>query len=199
MGILKCGMLPILLVAGPLIPATIQADPLDQLTQRIAKLEAKVAALEGNSVHALDGRLTYDDKTMTAQFSGVNGQVVNGLNITHSINGLGNLIVGYNGENPYAPNNRSGSHNLVVGDEHTYTRFGGFAAGHGNSITGEWASVSGGRQNVARGIYSSVSGGYHNSAQAYYASVSGGANNKATHNYSSVSGGKLNTADRWGA
>src|SRR5207253_11308856 len=59
---------------------------------------------------------------------------------------------------------RSGSHNVVVGDEHTYSSFGGLVAGSHNSITGRFASVTGGGFNTASGDHSSVSAGGFNSA-----------------------------------
>lgn len=49
----------------------------------------------------------------------MNLQVINGEGATaDTANGLGNLIVGYN-EDTDVPSDRSGSHNLVVGEDHT--------------------------------------------------------------------------------
>jgi hypothetical protein len=55
-------------------------------------------------------------------FSGMNVQVVGGSGQTAGVNGLGNLIVGYNENNVAAT--RTGSHNLVVGYDHEYTSSG---------------------------------------------------------------------------
>ena len=39
---------------------------------------------------------------------------------------------------------RTGSHNVVVGQSHNFSRFGGLVVGRFNTISGEFASVSGG-------------------------------------------------------
>jgi len=108
--------------------------------------------------------------------------------------GLGNLIIGYNEVVPSTTPARTGSHNLVIGAQHTYTSHGGLVAGQQNTISGPYASVSGGRQNFASGEGTSVSGGYGNSATGTFATISGGVGNIATGNYASISGGKSNTA-----
>ena len=112
-----------------------------------------------------------------------------------SLTGLGNLIVGYNEpKRPRDPpgqfNIRTGSHNLVVGDLHSYSSFAGFVAGIGNDITAAHASVSGGTTNRASGYASSVSGGNINRASDFASSVSGGSRNEASGGAASVSGGE---------
>jgi hypothetical protein len=92
-------------------------------------------------------------------FTGVNVQIVSGSGATDGpVNGTGNLIIGYN-ENP---GDQSGSHNLVVGQGHTFTNYGGFVAGLGNTVGGPNASVSGGQGNTAYAGWSSISGGMSN-------------------------------------
>lgn len=117
--------------------------------------------------------------------TGANLHIRNGLNATDATpNGLGNLIVGYNGQYCDAficlvpP--RTGSHNVIVGDGHQYTSYGGLAAGLNNTISAASASVSGGKFNIASGEYSSVSGGRENRASGENSSISGGANGSAT-------------------
>ena len=169
------------------------------------------------------------DEKPTIQFSGCNVQVVNGEGKTASTNGEGNLVIGYD-EPRTEPNNppgciplpfnsppfpnkcafapQTGSHDLIVGTEQSYTSFGGIVAGFENTITGEFATVSGGEDNTASGLRDSVSGGNGNTAsgdQAWVgggggntasndAAVSGGEDNTASGAYSSVSGGKENKA-----
>lgn len=124
----------------------------------------------------------------TIRFSGVNVQVVNGLESTGqvdfdgaspwpsvvetSVNGVGNLIVGY--QESRNVDRRSGSHNLVVGSGNDYTAFGGLVIGFENAITGPYASVSGGAGNVASGFSSTVGGGRGNQATGGYACAVGG-------------------------
>jgi hypothetical protein len=131
----------------------------------------------------------------TIRISEVNVQIVNGLGATNTINGLGNLIVGYNGLKPGpASNDHTGSHTIVGGESNDYSGFGGFVTGFENAIEGGYSSVSGGWSNLASGAWSSVSGGQENEASASGSSVSGGAMNTADGRMCSVSGGTLNEA-----
>jgi hypothetical protein len=101
-------------------------------------------------------------------FTGCNVHVVSGSGVTDGeINGLGNLIIGYDEPPPpgLPQSLKRGSHNLVVGPGHSYSSYGGFVAGSMNSVTAPNASVSGGRNNVASRRYSSVSDGESNVAE----------------------------------
>ena len=132
------------------------------------------------------------DVTLT----GYNLHIVNGLGSTGTLNGRGNLIIGYNalGNTRDAGDVRRGSHNLILGDLNNYSSYGGLVAGFDNSISGFYASVSGGNRNTASGFIASVSGGSVNTASGQYASVSGGQDNTANNTFASVSGGVNNTA-----
>ena len=135
-------------------------------------------------------------------FTGCNVHVQNGQGSTASSNGVGNLIIGYNeddvfinpGHPAYGPNARGGSHNVVIGPEHSYFSYGGLVAGYSNTVSGDYASVSGGADNTASGIMASISGGWYNTASDYYTSVSGGESNEASGTTASVSGGFGNEA-----
>ena len=188
-------------------------DELDVLKQRVAELERKLAAVA-------------DDRT-TLMVTGRNVQIVSGSGATDdngSLTGLGNLIIGYNETGvieapPWSGFVRTGSHNLVIGVDHSYESYGGLVAGQGNRISGisavvsggmhNWASyrgtsVSGGWSNTAGnagvgGPFASVSGGHRNTAVGNGTSVSGGEQNTASDRISSVSGGRQNTASAAGA
>jgi hypothetical protein len=153
-----------------------------------ASLEQRVEQLEYKLAHVTSGP---DDITI----SGANLHIVNGLGATNTVNGLGNLIVGYQ-EHRLAPspNIRTGSHNVIVGRQHNYSSFGGLVVAQFNEISGPWASVTGGFSNSASGVNSSVSGGNANSASGLNSSVSGGVFNRASGITSSVSGGSGNNA-----
>src|SRR5262249_8168593 len=126
---------------------------------------------------------------------GTNLHLRNGQGATDTVNGLGNLIIGYNApQGPFEPGSRSGSHNLVVGEYHKYASYGGIVAGYSNEIRARYACVSGGAYNKSTVDYASVSGGRENTAADLAASVSGGRNNKASEDYASVSGGYFNFA-----
>jgi hypothetical protein len=130
----------------------------------------------------------------TIQFSGVNVQIVSGSGSTKTgVNGVGNLVIGYD-ENP-GKHAQTGSHDLILGEEQTFTSFGGILAGRANTISGPLASVTGGLNNVASGEASWASGGQHNTASGFDSSISGGQLNEAGF-IGSVSGGAQNHASR---
>lgn len=104
---------------------------------------------------------------------------------------------------------KSGSHYLVIGDWHNYTKWSGIVSGIGSTANGRAASVTGGLYNrasnfgasVSGGIFghafgtgASVSGGNEGRAGAYAATVSGGSGGIATGEMSSVTGGHWNEA-----
>jgi hypothetical protein len=196
-------------------PYAINADMLDGLDSSDLYTQAEVDALLAGydtRITALEDLLasvSIENGGQEFVFTGVNVHVRSGSGATSAtINGLGNLIVGYN-EARGSGSDKSGSHNLVVGDRHNYTNYGGFVAGSENTVSGIYSSVlggryntassdrssvSGGEANIASGSLSSLSGGYGNTASGYYSSVSGGYGNEASHSFSSVSGGAGNTA-----
>lgn len=131
----------------------------------------------------------------TIRITGVNVQLVNGLGATESVNGTGNLIVGYQEMgNDREPDNRTGSHYIVVGSEHNYTAFGGIVAGQSNASHGNYACVNGGRQSIADGPWSSIAGGGFNQASGQQAVVVGGNYNYSAADSTVVVGGSGNQA-----
>jgi hypothetical protein len=186
------------------LPLSLGAGPEDGkgLPQRITALERKLETLERKLEHVTS--VIGPDGFPELVITGANLRIVNGLGSTDCgaqeqpipscPNGVGNLIVGYN-ELRRADDVRTGSHNVVVGMEHNFSRFGGLVVGRFNTISGDFSSVSGGNINTAGGFLSSVSGGQRNTASGNSASVSGGFGNNALSDLSSVSGGGGNTAN----
>ena len=129
-------------------------------------------------------------------FSGVNVHIIDGSGNTYgAVNGLGNLIVGYNETRTIGgPDVRTGSHNIIIGNTHNYSSYGGLAVGTFNNITAPYSSVIGGYGNTASGSSSTICGGVSNEATASYASVGGGSSNTASAQYSHISGGFSNNA-----
>lgn len=176
------------------IPARIK-----ELEKRVAELEAQLKALE--PLLALVEYVSVDEENTINNLmpphvflTGANLHILSGAGQTDITTGKGNLIIGYNeADEPYI-HERNGSHNLVVGPEHSYPSYGGFVAGYGNIVSGISASVSGGVVNSASGIRSSISGGHYNSATGHASSISGGVGNEATQTYATVSGGVENAA-----
>jgi trimeric autotransporter adhesin len=183
---LACGavMLAVLTWALPLSLAREDAPDKDKDQKGLAQ---RVAALEDLLKH-------FSREQNEIFITGANLHLVNGLDSTDCTdeqgqeipdcpNGLGNLIVGYNELRQPDPeigepgeNIRTGSHNVVVGQEHNFSRFGGIVVGRFNTISGDFAAVSGGISNTASGNFSPVSGGSGNTASGRFSSVSGGHN-----------------------
>lgn len=115
------------------------------------------------------------DNTDTIRFSGMNLQIVNGMDFTQTFDGTGNLIIGYNemagGERG---NDRSGSHMLVIGEGNNYSGYGGMVVGEYNTVVGQFSSVTGGIGNTAGGRNTFVTGGSGNTAVEDITSVFGG-------------------------
>jgi hypothetical protein len=121
----------------------------------------------------------------------VNLQLVNGSGSESTLNGEGNLVIGYNP----APGTQTGSHNLLLGiGDQSDVSYGGINAGLHNSINGPGASVLGGNENTAEGLQATVTGGALNVASGQDSSITGGGNNIASGIDSSVTGGGTNTA-----
>ena len=125
-----------------------------------------------------------------ARFTGVNIQLVNGGGSTgaiNTINGLGNLIIGYDlprdaspsecsdgqysdqlacegAGQTWAMSHKTGSHYLVIGDWNNYSQFVGLVVGRQNAVNGPFSSVTMGKWNRASGWFSSVSGGADDTA-----------------------------------
>jgi hypothetical protein len=188
-----CGVVLLALMSRSLQSGTAADTQPGGMTERMATLEKKLSAMK------------FDDAANEVVITGANLCIVNGLGLTETTNGLGNLIVGYNESRPpgVVQDDRTGSHNVVVGRFNNFSSFGGLVVGNFNQISGQFASVSGGDENTASGLFSSVSGGDENTASGGFSSVSGGVFNTASgFFFSSVSGGSNRTApaqDNWAA
>jgi len=114
------------------------------------------------------------------------------------LTGRGNLIIGYDvnpaGVTNPAPN-RVGSHNLVVGDRHSFLGFGGIVGGLNNTIDGQYTSVTAGTLNRAEGLYTHVGGGTRNLAGGDITAILGGTSNTALGIQATVCGGFTNLSD----
>jgi hypothetical protein len=156
--------------------------------------------------------IKYEEKGVaskpTIRFSGVNVQIVNGEGKTATVNGEGNLVLGYDetgveisGLCPTfykPPATQTGSHNLIVGSEQSFTSYGGIDAGACNTISGPWDTVLGGALNIASASElggASISGGKSNKASGPWSWIGAGIYNKAEGNMSSISGGSENRAE----
>jgi hypothetical protein len=191
-----CGLAVAIAVAAVLLEvrapaAAEQSGGLPALAARVAVVETKLAPVSIVPGYRLEA-------CPEVVFSGVNVRIVNGLGSTETVNGCGNLIVGYNElrtpEQGHGHNLRSGSHNVIVGGHNNYSSYGGVVVGAYNDISGAFSSVSGGTSNRASGDFSSVGGGVSNWAGGAYSWVGGGTINSASGEGSAVTGGAQNTA-----
>ena len=192
-----------------------------QLRDLRAALTSSIALRDALSIETVNG-------VRTVRLTGVNLQVVNGTNSTEIVNGAGNLIVGYDEANTIARivcslatdvngnsltneanclaaggtvalRQKTGSHNLVMGSQNSYSSAGGIVAGSGNFITAPFASNLGGTGNIASGRFSVNVAGQGNHPSGSTAATLAGTNNTASGTNSSVSGGSSNTASTVGA
>ncbi|GEM_PF-3483348 len=108
------------------------------------------------------------------------------------LTGLGNLIIGYDEDS--GDDDKTGSHNLVVGPRHTYDSYGGVVFGDDNAISGPWAGVLGGDHSVASGDAAVVIGGSTNTASGLLSVVLGGSDVQGIGEYSVAAGGQSNEA-----
>lgn len=131
------------------------------------------------------------DSKPTVQFHNANVQVVNGEGRTASTNGAGNLVIGYDENAPIeycteplaetkleceqnggqwivTHRAQTGSHNLILGEEQSFTSYGGLLAGSFNASSAPFASVTGGEDNRATGNYSSILGGVSEEASTEF-------------------------------
>ena len=154
-------------------------------SDQCSALEERLQAVEALLAHVtIDG----DNLVLT----GMNFQVVSGTGDTDgNVNGTGNIIIGYDESNS---NNdeKSGSHNLIIGRNHSYESYGGIVAGEDNEQTGQVASILGGTGNAADGDGAVVVGGQDNQADGETSVILAGENNRAIGRSCSISSGTVN-------
>jgi hypothetical protein len=165
-----------------------------KLKSQVKSLKSEVSTLKA-TLHGVTRIKSHGMNTL--QIAGENVQIVNGTGDETTTDGLGNLIIGYD-DNPDGLE-RTGSHDLVLGDDNGFTSYGGLVAGYGNLIAGEYSSVTGGFGNTTTGKWSAVGGGTDNTAGGKWTTIAGGATNTATGDEATVDGGMLNTASGNGA
>jgi hypothetical protein len=175
------------------LTTTAQTSQINQLNSQQASQQLTITALKASNDYL---RSLLQNASLLGQDMYVTGNlhIVNGLGSTETVNGYGNLIVGYNELRGDRTDKRTGSHNIVVGMNHNFSSYGGLVVGYSNTISGSFASVSGGVGNNGSGLGASVSGGFSNTASGVNSSVSGGVGNTGNGPSASVSGGLSNTA-----
>jgi hypothetical protein len=188
----------------------------NSLETQIAQLQNQLAAIRSSNVMALDPYVTVQTTGMPkVVFSGINVQIVNGLGQTDSINGLGNLIIGYDKQRGGCVTNDMvcsiggtaawGNGDINYPQQMCSAAGGVLACDHkGGShylIVGDlhnysqYGGVVFGYKNTSNRAWATVTGGSSNHAGGEAASVSGGVGSLAQGKNSSVCGGHSNYAD----
>jgi len=119
---MKNGAIGVVLIA--VLSSSAQGQSPDQrvlaLESQVARLEATVAA-QTKQIATLVDKLTHFCRDGDEVFiTSANLHIVNGEGSTNTTNGLGNLIVGYSEQRGDGTDDRSGSHNVVVGPAHNF-------------------------------------------------------------------------------
>ena len=154
------------------------------LTNRVRDLEAALTMLR-----QLNGVLSIEtvNDVRTVRLTGVNFQVVNGLGRTESVNGAGNILVGYDEPNtfeftaPLCSSARARTGALIASEADCLTAGGVFGTQHKsgshNLVLGtqngysSFAGIVAGRLNYSNEIYASVLGGVDNRASGRFSAV----------------------------
>lgn len=147
-----------------LLLTALTPEQLSALSTEFSQISTRLDQLETS----VNGRNVIDDLVPFLSVSGndvfltnANLNIQNGVGATDTVNGAGNLVLGYNALKA-TDNDRIGSHNLIIGDLHAYSSYAGFVAGEENSILAPYATIAGGQQNFVRSNYAAILGGYHN-------------------------------------
>ena len=178
---------------GIMVDTLTLEDAFFMMMAQIIELQGQVEALQSAVIPGLSDHVSIEDD-QTLLISGVNLQVVNGAGSTSAVNGLGNVIVGYN-ESDSLTTERGGSHNLVMGRWNQYGSFSGIAHGLRNSVLNDESAVIAGSNNVVSGVRSAVFGGDQNTASGNKVVAMGGAENEAKGSVTSILGGSSNVSD----
>jgi hypothetical protein len=172
-----------------------QAQEIAALKQRLAQAEGKLVyvSVQGNDMFITGANLHIRNGLGSTNGNPADPRAVNLAQTT--VNGLGNLIIGYNAPGGISnESSRDGSHNLVVGDFNYYSSFGAIVAGRDNAALAPYASTLGGRTNRAEAEFSSVVGGAFNITDGSTAAILGGNANEASDIDATVCGGNGNQA-----
>lgn len=175
---------------------SLELDLIEVLAE-LTTVHGDVTLLQGRvtPMEELMGYLSVDPAARDIVFTGVNVHIRSGSGATDDGGapaGLGNLVVGY--DEDVGGDSKTGSHNVVIGDGHSYTSTGGLVAGRDNAILAPSTTVAGGTENQATRHHAAVFAGHRNEASAWHATVLAGASNTASNSYATCSGGYNNTA-----
>lgn len=193
----------IILVVLSLSPMPALAEACDEacvadFEQRIAALEEFLAAEEIKLAN-----VTVDENNDVI-FNGVNVLVQSGSGFTDgvgiygeegfTVNGNGNVIVGYDEAFGEPADEKIGSHNIILGRGHTYKGYASLLGGEDNLAEGCGATTLGGFGNKGSDARTVTLGGEMNDSNGRYSVIIGGQRNVTTPKGSIILGGRDNQA-----
>ncbi len=138
-------------------------DDVDDIQQRVSDSENVVGGLTDTvgvmqtsltNLQFLTSPLAFDGTIL--ELRGANFQINDGALGSGSPNGLGNLILGHNRD--MGGDIQTGSHNLVIGDGHSFRGFAGLVSGQNNSLMADNSAIIGGSDNGISTNLSSIIG-----------------------------------------
>jgi hypothetical protein len=180
-----------LILSFMFVACSMHAQTIKELQSEIVQLQKQVATLQANKALALAPFVSVDARSQNGvagpniTFSGANIHIVDGMGQTQLINGLGNLIIGYDELTPtMTVMSRAGSHNVILGRYSAWisTAFSNLIAGEWNLATDEGGFVAG-YQNVSEALETSVLGGTNNLTYTDHSVIIGGINNQTMTPY----------------
>ncbi|MEL6346297.1 MAG: hypothetical protein AAFV53_24515 [Myxococcota bacterium] len=145
------------------------AVDLDDATRRVGVIESDyLTSVDAErftvpaSLLSLASYVEVNTVTDDVIFTGANVQIQSGSGETYGKgNGLGNLIVGYN-KMPLGDVDRTGSHNLIIGDGHNWEGNGNLLSGKENVIRSDAGAILAGQSNEVYGENGVIVGGMGN-------------------------------------
>jgi len=169
------------------------SDALSGVTSDITLLQAEVDDLENEIVYDLGDYVSVSTSRNIVYVADANLHIRDGSGGTDgSTNGLGNLIIGYDEDD--GADDKSGSHNIILGEDHSYSGYGGIVSGHNNTISGRDASAIGGQTNTVTGDNAVTIGGQTTLVDGWSAAALGGTGNIASGLTAAIVGGQDNEA-----
>lgn len=173
------------------------------LQAQVVALQKQVTTLQQNKALALAPFVSVDPNPQNGvrgpniTFHDANIHITNGSFNTATVNGLGNLIIGYNEIQQYpnnvlVPGDRGGSHNLVIGplNKFTLNSYCSIVAGYDNKADACFTAVLAGADNTVSGQYGALLGGTSNTVFGLASVGGGGYACRVFGDYSTLWGGK---------
>lgn len=160
---------------------TAQKQQIAGLAQQVTSL-ASQQVIDETALAAVTDRTKYMSVSGTdTYFTGTNVNIRNGRYALTAVNGLGNLIVGFNRVRRDGTNTpRDGSHNIVFGEEASYRSEHGLIGGVQSVVDAPYGVITTGTSNSVHADFGFVASGLVNSTYGRYGALMTGSQNSIT-------------------